>query len=153
MTNKIYIAFYKKKRKITSLRTLWYRVADDITKFVAKGIYSHCEIAIKIPDTNLYSCYSSSVRDGGVRNKTMELPEEDWDFIEITDIIAKSTIINFYELTAGRGYDWIGLIATVVGSRHNSSKWFCSEWCAECLGIKNPYKVTPVSLYKLFYKG
>ena len=39
--------------------------------------YSHCELVIN------GTCYSSSIRDGGVRGKVMALPADTWDVIDL----------------------------------------------------------------------
>lgn len=143
----IYAAFYKKKRPVDSLVTAWYRLADEITRLVTRGIYSHCEIAIKEGDE--YRCYSASIRDGGVRSKLMPLDPDDWDLVDISGAVSAQQIVDFYIKTAGSKYDFIGLLSPVVGQWHDTNKYFCSEWCAEALGITRPYKISPASLYPI----
>lgn len=142
----IYIAFYKKKRKIDSLKTAWYRLADTVTKIVTRGIYSHCEIAIDLGDGN-FSCFSASIRDHGVRTKVMQLDPADWDLVDVSARVTPETITAFYAHTAGMKYDYVGLMAPVAGNWHDPRKYFCSEWCAEAVGLDRPFKISPVGLY------
>lgn len=145
--SKIYLASYYKKRKVTSLKTFWYRAFDTLTKVVTLGRYSHCEIAIE--KEGKFDCYSSSKRDGGVRMKHMDLPADTWDLQDITEYRDAKKIIRFYNDTAGKGYDVIGLLSPIVGNWHSKDKYFCSEWCAQALGIKQPNKLSPIALYRI----
>ena len=148
--NKIYMAFYKKKRKIVDFQSFYFRLFDGFTRLVTGGIYSHCEIAIET--LGEYNCYSSSNRDGGVRKKSMHLPSEDWDLIEITHLVSIRDIAEFYKKTEGKKYDFIGLISPVLGNLHDDDKYFCSEWCAEAIQLILPNKYSPVSLYRYLRK-
>lgn len=148
--NKVYLAFYKKKRKIIDFQSFYYQIFDDFTRLVTGGIYSHCELAIE--NLGEYNCYSSSNRDGGVRKKRMELPLEDWDLIEITHLVNIRDIVDFYKKTQGKKYDFIGLMSPVLGNLHNDDKYFCSEWCAEAIGLIFPNKYSPSSLYRYLRK-
>lgn len=148
--NKVYLAFYKKKRKIIDFQSFYYRIFDDFTCLVTDGIYSHCELAIE--NLGEYNCYSSSNRDGGVRKKRMELPLEDWDLIEITHLVNVRDIVDFYKKTQGKKYDFIGLMSPVLGNLHDDDKYFCSEWCAEAIGVIFPNKYSPSSLYRYLRK-
>ena len=50
------------------------RFTDGLTRILTRGKYSHCEIAVRLPETageQEYECYSASLRDGGVRHETM----------------------------------------------------------------------------------
>lgn len=143
----VYIAFYKHKRERKSLKDCLFRLFDDITKFFTHGKYSHCEIAISNPQPfNIYTCFSASNRDGGVRKKRMELPPERWDLVELE--ISPKEVNVFFEKTKGLKYDLIGALGVVLRIKDSKTKYFCSEWCAECLGIDKPYRFSPNSLYK-----
>jgi len=50
--------------------------------------YSHCELVIN------GTCYSSSIRDGGVRGKTMALPSDKWDAVPDTHLRAHETSLH-----------------------------------------------------------
>ena len=150
MMTKIYMAFYKKKRKVTSLQTLWFRVADTITKAVTLGKYSHCELVID--NGTDFDCYSSSIRDKGVRFKTMALSSDSWDLVDISHLTTVPVIKAFYAKTSGMGYDVIGLLSPVVGNLHDKNKYFCSEWCGAAIGILEANKLSPISLYRVIKK-
>ena len=147
MKNKIYLAFYKHKRERNSVKNTLFRFFDDAIKFFTHGPYSHCEIAISNPQqSKMYTCFSASNRDGGVRKKIMELPPERWDLVELE--ISLEEVMAFFEKTKGLKYDLIGALGVVLRIKDSKTKYFCSEWCAECLGIDKPYRFSPNSLYK-----
>lgn len=77
--SQVYAAFYRgKAERFFSLA----RLSDWLTRQVTRGPYSHCELVERLPD-GLFICYSSSVRDKGVRSKRMPLPIEKWDLLPI----------------------------------------------------------------------
>lgn len=147
--SKIYLAFYKHKRKCNSIKNLLMRICDEVTRLTTHGKYSHCEIAVLQPDGQ-YMCYSSSYRDGGVRCKKMDLPSDRWDLLEIE--LSNQTIVDFYQKTKGMRYDLIGALGVVLKIRDSKTKYFCSEWCAECFGYDNPQRISPNKLFKLIIK-
>lgn len=150
MYNKAYIAFYKHKRERKSLKDWLFRLFDDITKFFTHGKYSHCELVFTTNKDGEYACFTSSNRDGGVRKKIMELPSDRWDLIEIG--VKYNSILNFYHKTIGCKYDLCGAIGVVTRFGNVKSRYFCSEWCAEALKLKQPHKYSPNSLYN-YLKG
>lgn len=128
------IAFYKAKGN-------WI---DAIVRFRTNSIYSHCELVIGD------SWYTSSHEDGGVRCKKMDDPKGNWDFIDIEIPIQQA--FNVYCKARGKKYDYIGaLIGRFIRADIQSpNRYFCSELVAEMIGIKNPYRHTPESLYRLY---
>lgn len=148
--SKVYVAFYKHKRKRKGLKNTVYRLCDDTIRFFTKGDYSHCEIAIPNYDMSgkmLFECYTASNIDGNVRLRLMPLLNDRWDLVEV-DIDA-DLVRLFYKQTAGLKYDWLGVL---LPFRQSQNKYFCSEWCAECLGFNNPHKFSPNSLYRKIFK-
>lgn len=123
---KIYLAFYKHRRKIENIKTFGYAVFDFITRIATRGDYSHCEVAM-LRDDGLYDCYSSSARDGGVRKKTMPLPPHKWDLMAVG--CSKQQVVDFYHKTKGAKYDWLGALGLVLPLTQNHGRYFCSEWC------------------------
>lgn len=147
--SKVYIAFYKHKRKRKGLKNIVFRLCDDTIRFLTKGDYSHCEMVIPNYEKNgkmLFECYTASNIDGDVRLRLMSLPSDRWDLVEV-DIDA-DLIRLFYKQTAGLKYDWLGALGVILPFKQNAKKYFCSEWCAECLGFDNPHKFSPNSLYR-----
>ena len=122
---------------------------DKAIRLFTRGKYSHCEIAIQ--NSNAWHCYTSSPRDDGVRMKTMLLPSDEWDLIELPEKYIEPTIALF-EQTKGAKYDLIGALSVVVLARENREKWFCSEWCGSVLGLPESWRFSPNDL-AVFAKG
>ncbi|MDK4675240.1 hypothetical protein QG061_09830, partial [Kingella kingae] len=134
---KIYLALYKGKKDGKDIKTRLLRCADWAVRQSTNGIYSHCEIAIA-KENGVYSCYSSSIRDGGVRYKLMTLPSKKWDLIALPNL-SLQRVQDFYDQTKGAKYDWAGCLGIALPAlRQNVKKWFCSEWCAAVLDLKQP---------------
>ena len=141
----IYLALYKGRRD-----GAWYqpsvaaaRLSDWIIRTLTGSPYSHCELAVPCADGQ-YDCYSSSIRDGGVRLKTMPLPPEKWDLIPVD--VNPEQVYEALAATFGAKYDWAGATGVIARWRHDKRKWFCSEWCAMALGLANPERFCPGSL-------
>ncbi|MDH3001508.1 enoyl-CoA hydratase [Chelonobacter oris] len=141
MTEQVYLAFYKGRKTGSTPTALLARFSDWLTRKLTRGEYSHCEMAIKkqvftsgshYDNEIFYECYSSSIRDGGVRCKVIDVTNEKWDLVPLTGV-SESQIELYYQLTKGRPYDWWGAIGVVFGMRENSNKFFCSEWCANAI--------------------
>ena len=149
----VYLALYKGRRN-----GAWYqpkvaaaRLSDWIIRTLTGSPYSHCELAVLIPppdggpdDHAVFDCYSSSIRDGGVRAKTMPLPADKWDLIPVR--ATEAQVRAAFETTRGAKYDWLGATGVITRWRHDKRKWFCSEWCAMALGLANPERFCPSSL-------
>lgn len=121
MQHKVYLACYKGKAQ-----KRLHRLCDNITKFFTRGDYSHCEIAVF--DGEKYHCYSSSIRDGGVRLKQINLNPEHWDLFALPDNL-RQQVQFYYNATVGEYYDLWGALGCVAGLRQHQHKYFCSEWC------------------------
>ena len=141
----VYLALYKGRRD-----GAWYRpgvaiarLSDWIIRTLTGSPYSHCELAVPCADGQ-YDCYSSSIRDGGVRFKTMPLPPEKWDLIPVD--VNPEQVYEALAATFGAKYDWLGATGVIARWRHDKRKWFCSEWCAWTLGLSNPERFCPGSL-------
>ena len=145
---KAYVIFYKGKRPWTEPKN---KLSDFLIRQFTHGKYSHCEIAVQTESPAFYECFTSSIRDGGVRSKTMILKEDHWDKIEINIDLHK--MMEFYTKTKGCKYDLLGCLGILTSKiKHRKSKYFCSEWCAEFLGYKNSEKISPNELYKAMTK-
>ena len=130
----VYLALYKGHK----------RLMDWAVRTATRGQYSHCEIAVKQGFTDAYHCYSASARDGGVRSKTMLLPAEKWDLIEIRDAEAHEKVWALYQATQRAKYGLIwARLGVVLPVRQVAQRWFCSEWCAKALGLGQPEKYSP----------
>ena len=144
--SKIYLALYRGRRDGTGWRVWAARFTDWLTRKVTRGQYSHAEIAVALGDGQ-FECYSSSIRDGGVRRKIMPLPGAKWDLIEIGNSPAlHSHLLLIWELAKGRPYDWPGALGFLFFTRPYGDRWFCSEFCAEVIDLNQPWRFSPNSL-------
>lgn len=146
-TNTVYLALYKGRRD-----GAWYQpkvaaawLSDWIIRTLTRSPYSHCEIAVD-KGNGQYNCYSASIRDGGVRLKTMPLPADKWDLIPVNQQDAYIDVLNYFAQTRGKPYDFIGACGVVLGIKGSLKKWFCSEWCAAALGVQYPDRYSPQAL-------
>lgn len=144
------VAFYRGRRRDNPDTRCW----DRAICFFDRSPYSHVELALTpAPDENgRYLCLSSSPRDGGVRRKWMRLPADRWDILRVE---CDPAIANqFYERYRGRGYDWLGLGATLFACWPNTDeRWFCSELVAAVLQLPNAARYGPRRLYQLLKEG
>ena len=102
--------------------------------------YSHCELVVD------GECYSSSIRDGGVRKKVFALDPAHWDLIALPWVKASSVLLQFAR-TKGQPYGWRDLLLRqVFNKRGDTTGWFCSEWCAAALGLSRPQGYSPGDL-------
>lgn len=95
--------------------------------------YSHCELVVGSV------CFSSSLRDGGVRAKIIDLDPAHWDIIA-TPWVPKEAVYQHYERTQHLTYGWSDLITQQVLRIpfELRNAYFCSEWCAEAMGLPEP---------------
>ena len=144
----IYLALYHGHRGGTGWRVWAARFTDWLTRVLTRGKYSHCEIAVRLPETaegQEYECYSASLRDGGVRRKTMPLPSAKWDLIALPDSVG-GRLETLWAKTQGQGYDLPGAFGVVFGLPENRRRWFCSEWVGAALGLAESWRFSPNDL-------
>lgn len=139
----VYLALYKGRKRGKNPRQLWQRLTDWAVRTATHAQYSHCEIAVKHSFADDYHCYSASLRDGGVRSKTMPLPADKWDLLEIRDVDAYDKVWALFQQTRGAKYDYCGALGLVLPIRQARQRWFCSEWCAKALKLGQPEKFSP----------
>ena len=102
--------------------------------------YSHCELVVR------GNCFSSSVRDGGVRGKPMALPADKWDLIELPWADAQQAQA-WFNRHAGERYGWLDLLTgQLLGMQRDHRGVFCSEACAKALGLRNSTRMSPQAL-------
>ena len=130
----VQLALYKGRGKLGNRITRWW----------TGSIYSHCELVV------CGVCLSASFMDGGVRAKQIDLDSGHWDVIPLpwADV---AQVLAFFEQTKGRAYDWLGLFRGQLFNRggRDGSKYFCSEWCAEAIGIPAAEMYSPARLGEL----
>lgn len=129
---------------------LWFYKAegnfyDKLIRLVNCTKYSHVELCID------GHCYSSSPREGGVRRKQIAF-NQSWDAIELEVTEEhKQAMLKLFEREHGKAYDWLGAIKTTIRFFPNhKDKWFCSELCAQALGLAYPRRWTPADLFEFF---
>lgn len=151
----IYLAFYSGRKSINKPVDLLYRLTDWFIRFMTTGKYSHCELAVKIKNTDQYLCYSSSGRDGGVRVKTMSFDNK-WTLIDVSNFTNSDDIQQYHFLTESAKYDYVGCIGTVLPFVKCKNRYFCSEWVYNALmfsinkRVETGGRFSPVDLYVLF---
>ena len=144
----IYLALYKGRRDGTGWRVWAARFTDGLTRVLTRGRYSHCEIAVhEHPQASVYTCYSASIRDKGVRRKVMPLPAAKWDLIPLPSTPeAHEQLQRVWAATEGQGYDLMGALGIAFGLPQNRRRWFCSEWCATALRLPESWRWSPNDL-------
>jgi len=133
--SQIYLALYKGRRDGTGWRVWAARFTDGLTRVLTRGRYSHCEIAVRLPETAAgqeYECYSASIRDGGVRTKIMPLPAAKWDLIQMESTSeAHERLQRVWAETQGQGYDLKGALGIAFGLPPKRRPPGCRRgWCA-----------------------
>lgn len=132
----VYLAMYKANGN-------W---VDKVIRLFTGKPYSHCELAINIPGTRNYKCYTSSPRDGGVRVKTMPLDRDKWDLIRLLTL-SEEVVIQHFIKDKGKKYDFLGAVGVVIGTPENPKYYFCSEWCYKVIyGTHKGAKLSPNEL-------
>ena len=141
------VAFYRGRKKGKGIMPSVFRFLDSATRHLTKGPYSHCEIVEKLPD-GTYKCFSSSYRDGGVRSKILSLDSDSWDLVDAPYLTAEA-VEEVQRRTVGLKYDLVGAVGVVILSPDRPHKWFCSELAAEVIGLKEPWRFSPNTLYSV----
>lgn len=108
------------------------------------GDSAHCEASThRVVD--VHHCVSASFLDKGVRPKVMPLPAAKWRVYEMPAEGARG--LAWLEKHRGARYDWPGLLGFIVPwVKHKLSWWFCSEACADILGLQDPHRYDLVRL-------
>lgn len=154
MQNNVYLALYKGKKRGCKPRDLLARVSDWLTRKLTRGQYSHCELVVAkrvfirgghYAHETVYECYSSSIRDGGVRCKVIGVDDGKWDLIPL-NMMTEAQIQAFFTRTRRHKYDLLGALGVVLRWRQRNSRYFCSEWCGEALGLNESWRFSPNDL-------
>jgi hypothetical protein len=109
-----------------------------------RSSYSHAELVFP----SGWSA-SSSYMDGGVRLKMIDFDPALWDFVDVPPAFEKAAFQWFLD-HRGAKYDLLGdlhfVIAPVEGGK---DKWFCSESIAAALGLPEPWRYDPATLFSV----
>lgn len=129
----VQLAMYKGKGTFVNQFIRWW----------TGSIYSHCELVVD------GVCYSSSLMDGGVRGKVIDLDSGNWDMIDLP-WASGSKVVGHFVATDHQMYGLTSLVVNQLFNRNVLGEApFCSEWCAAALGLPNPSTYSPSSLLDL----
>lgn len=133
------------------------RIGDNITRFITRGPYSHCELVTPL-ETDLdkpifdrdYLCYSASIRDKGVRKKIIHLKASNWVLYPLSNYVAYdpelhslANLETYFQANISKDYDLLGALGIILGTQHAEDKMFCSEFVAGFLGLVDPWRYHP----------
>jgi len=129
---------------VSAVQLAMYKAKGDLFNGLIRwwtgSMYSHCELVVR------GTCYSSTVRDGGVRAKVMALPSDRWDVIDLPWADADRVTDWFIAHERDR-YGWLDLLTgQLLGMRRDHRGVFCSEACAKALGLRNGPRMSPQGL-------
>jgi len=128
---KAQLAFYKGEGTIV----------DGLIRWWTKSEYSHVELVVD----GLW--YSTSPRDQKIRSKYINPKPENWDYVDVT--VDADRLEELFNRTKGAKYDWTGIALSqfLPLNVHSRDRWFCSEFCAEALGLEGSNQYSPEDLY------
>ena len=107
----------------------WSDIGGHLTAWWTRSPYSHVEIVIN------GVCYSSSLRDGGVRAKTIDLTPSWWRVIPI-EWADEIEVLRVFFRRQGQPYGyWDLLTQHVLRLPVDDPGLLCSELCALMLGL------------------
>lgn len=128
------IAFYKGTRPFPQ------SLFTQAVRWWTGGAYSHCEIVFSDGISA-----SSSFIDGGVRFKSIDY-DDHWDFLELHQ--NEIDVRKWFRAHEREKYDVLNLFGFIWRRKDGSrKKWTCSEACASALGLEEPWRYDPNSLY------
>ena len=144
---KVYLALYKgpPTNDIVHVISHWVTCIVLSIRDLKITKYSHSEIYID------GICYSSSVRDGGVRSKVIDLNSGKWDIVDLSSFIDTAYALEVFKTKEGNRYDWFGALGFGLPFlKQDPNKEFCFEICATMLNLPGPAKWTPARFIKHF---
>lgn len=107
--------------------------------------YPHAGIVLE-NDRGERVLYHSSAQKG-VNKEVFD--ESGWDLIQIDNTVYERTL-NLFDEHSGSKYDWWSLLAFILIPARDKHRWYCYEWCYECITGKSPiYRITPEDLLYL----
>jgi hypothetical protein len=82
-----------------------------------------------------------------VRFKWFEFDPVLWDFVDLPDALTLPALA-WFDAHEGQGYDLLGNVHFVLAPiGDDKSRWFCSEAVAAALGMPDPARFDPGTLY------
>ncbi len=132
----MHIAFYKGRKRLAN------RVIADLTG----GPFSHVEVVLERYPNGWALCLSSSMMDGGVRVKLINIATRDWVVIAVDMGITENDAWNWFWLHSGAKYDYTGALRyRLPFLKQHPKKKYCSEAVTEILRL--PKSNHPNGLY------
>jgi len=120
-------------------------IGDKLVKWWDAGPYSHCEVVF----SNGLWASASFMDDMKVRGKFINPGENTWDYLTLPAHYEEPAR-KFFNATEGVKYDLFGQVRFVLAPlRGQGDKYWCSEWVAEALGLKEPWRYGPNGLYNV----
>lgn len=122
----------------------WHTVSHYAIRLWNLDKWSHAELVID------GVCWSSSARDGGIRDKVIDLNSGRWDLVDFPVTQAEREAAHaFFRANKGRKYDWAGILRFVFPFLpHSKSRRFCFEALGDALGLAGTYKLTAKDLFR-----
>jgi hypothetical protein len=112
-----------------------------------RGPYSHVELVFSDG-----MAASSSYMDGGVRFKQIDFSDGNWDFVDLP-AAWEPAARQWFTDHLGKAYDLMGNVFLAVGFFPDSAdKYFCSEAAGAALGIHEPFRFEPNTLYPVLVR-
>lgn len=103
---------------------------------------THVEAIHAEHDDGTTTIASSSLRDGGVRTKRVQLNPDHWLIVDVPQWDVEQSIA-WFALHDGLPYDWRGAVATVLPGAGRSNEWFCNEAVGASIGLRSPETFGP----------
>lgn len=117
------------------------RIGWAVTRAVQKGKFRRCthvEAILEEHADGLVTIGSASLRDGGVRTKTVKLNPEHWLIFDVPSWDVLRAQVWFVEHD-GEGYDSRGAFVTWLPATWNrDDEWFCNEAVGASVGMVDP---------------
>lgn len=140
---KVTLAFYKGQRSENDHALLF----DRLVCWRTASRFSHVELVLEEMPGGRARCASSSLRDGGVRVKEIDLRTGRWVLATVEGDIDDAR--DWFRRHDGLPYDWFSLLGWVLPWRVSFWRWwFCSEAVAESLGRPRSWRISPDDLFK-----
>ena len=116
-------------------------LANMMIRFWTRSNASHSEIKVG------GSSFSSSIMDGGVRSKRINFDDENWELLPLP-WVRESDVVQYFAQTKDIKYGWWDLICRQFMHLpfSDGKGQFCSEWCAEAIGLKSGREFSPDTL-------
>ena len=119
---------------------------ERLIQFFTKSNVVHCEIVSELCKDQFFG-YTSLPFKGVTTHWVCYNPNE-WEFIKIE--VNPLDILSFYKQHSDKKYDYLGCLGFVLNVKENPNRYFCSEFCAEALGLQKPSSFSPAKLMECF---